>query len=84
MVTLVFFASVREQLGVGGEEFSWQEENKTVADLLDALLKQKDGSWADVLRAPNLLVAVNQEMGTLETVVNSGDEVAFFPPVTGG
>lgn len=38
----------------------------------------------DEVMPPNLLVAINQEHARIESVVNDSDEVAFFPPVTGG
>ncbi len=83
MFRLVFFSRVREQLGVS--ELQWQPRGEvhSVADLLGELQAQ-GADWETVLGAPNLLVAVNQEMSGPETALQEGDEVAFFPPVTGG
>ena len=76
MITIRYFASLREQLGKAKEEIDppapvtalevWNAANQTT-------------------KAPdNLLVAINQAYAKLDSPVNAGDEVAFFPPVTGG
>lgn len=79
MVKVVFFARVREALPVAELEWPWQSGN--VADLKQQLVEQGT-EWQPL--NDNLLVAVNQEMARLHTAVQPGDEVAFFPPVTGG
>jgi molybdopterin synthase sulfur carrier subunit len=84
MISLVFFASVREQLGVNQEYWVWDESLSTVAVLVASLVKAKGDEWEKVLLVPNLLIAVNQEMASLSAAIRDGDEVAFFPPVTGG
>ncbi|WP_201348425.1 molybdopterin converting factor subunit 1 [Neptunomonas japonica] len=84
MLSLVFFASVREQLGVGQVDLEWDANLSTVAHLLAALVKEEGDAWERVLMRPNLLVAINQEMASLEASIKDGDEIAFFPPVTGG
>jgi len=84
MIKLLYFAHLREQLGSAGEELSPGPALATVADLA-ALLRQRGGVWSDVLGADaNIMAAVNQEMARLDAPVKDGDEVAFFPPVTGG
>ena len=84
MLSLVFFASVREQLGVGQVEREWDESLANVEQLLASLVEEKGEAWGKVLMRPNLLVAINQEMARLDTAIKDGDEIAFFPPVTGG
>lgn len=84
MLSLVFFASVREQLGVEKQQWAWDADVLTVGQLLAALAEAKGGHWESVLLQPNLLIAVNQEMASSATAINDGDEIAFFPPVTGG
>ncbi len=84
MLSLVFFASVREKLGVEKEQWEWDAKILTVGQLLAALVEAKGERWGDVLLQSNLLIAVNQEMADLDMAINDGDEVAFFPPVTGG
>lgn len=83
MLTLVYFASIREQLGVDSEQFELPDDVTQVDQLLRLLLARGD-AWQRTLSAANLLVAVNQEMSALDAAIADGDEVAFFPPVTGG
>jgi molybdopterin synthase sulfur carrier subunit len=84
MVTVLYFARLRESLGKGSEEISLPAG---VRDLegLRALLVGRGGAWEQEL-APSKPVraAVNQEMANGNRPVSDGDEVAFFPPVTGG
>lgn len=83
-LTLLYFARLRESLGTPSERVQPASSVTDVAELLD-WLRARGGSWSDEL-APSrsLRVAVNQEMADLATPVKDGDEVAFFPPVTGG
>jgi sulfur-carrier protein len=85
MITILFFASLRETLGVSREQFDCNlSAIADVASLIEAL-RARNAAFADAL-APtrNWRVAVNQEMANVNTPIASGDEVAFFPPVTGG
>jgi len=84
MIKILYFARLREQLDTAGEEIPSTEGVKTVGDIA-TLLCRREGVWSDILGGgETFLVAVNQEMARLETEVEDGDEVAFFPPVTGG
>ena len=70
-----YFASLRERMG-RGEELIDAAGIATVADV-----------WRRVAREPmpaNTLMAINQEYAGVDAPVRAGDEVAFFPPVTGG
>jgi molybdopterin synthase sulfur carrier subunit len=84
MVTVLYFARLREALGTGSEQIALPA---TVRDLegLRALLVGRGGAWEREL-APGKPVraAVNQSMAMGDVPVADGDEVAFFPPVTGG
>jgi len=84
LVTLLYFASLRESLGCSHEDLALPTGNATVSMLVD-LLRNRDGRWTEAF-APGKTwrVAVNQQMADLATPVKAGDEVAFFPPVTGG
>lgn len=84
MVTLLYFASLRESLGCSREQITLPSGNATVSALVEKL-RNRDGPWTDAF-APgkSWRVAVNQQMASLATPVKPGDEVAFFPPVTGG
>lgn len=84
MVRLLYFARLREDLGTGAEELALPAGVTTVA-ALRAHLMARGGAWASTLaNGKALRVAVNQEMAEPATPVAAGDEVAFFPPVTGG
>jgi molybdopterin synthase sulfur carrier subunit len=84
MVKLLYFARLREDLGTGSEALALPADVTTVA-ALRAHLMARGGAWASVLaNGKALRVAVNQEMADPATPVKAGDEVAFFPPVTGG
>ena len=84
MVTLLYFASLRESLGCSREQLALSSGNATVSALVEQL-RARDGRWTEAF-APGKQwrVAVNQQMADLATPVKAGDEVAFFPPVTGG
>jgi len=84
MIEILYFARLREQLGTAGEALLATAELATVGDLA-ALLRRRGGVWSEVLaEGETILAAVNQEMARPETPIEDGDEVAFFPPVTGG
>ncbi len=83
-VKILFFAGLREQLGSGGEQLQLPSGVSTVA-ALRAHLMARGGAWQSALGEKRALrVAVNQDMAQADTPVKAGDEVAFFPPVTGG
>ena len=83
-VKILYLASLREQLGKAGEDLEISPSASTVAGLR-ALLMARGGPWQSALaQGKALRVAVNQEMAQPTTSVKPGDEVAFFPPVTGG
>ena len=83
MIELRYFARFREELGVEVEALEIEGE-PTLEDLLSEL-RDRGGAWS-WLFAPDqrVMMAVNQEVADLTTSVKDGDEVAFFPPVTGG
>jgi molybdopterin synthase sulfur carrier subunit len=84
MVTILYFARLREALGTASEELALPTD---VADLaaLRATLTSRGGSWAQELAETRAIrAAVNQDMAGGDTPVKDGDEIAFFPPVTGG
>jgi len=83
MIRVVFFAGLREALG-DSVEVAHDESIKTVEDLIARLIELNDDGWAAELNASHVLIAVNQEMTTRLALVADSDEVAFFPPVTGG
>ena len=83
-VKLLFFASLREQLGTSGEEVDLPSEVATVAALREHLV-QRGGAYGKAFGGEALVrAAVNQDMVQPSARLKAGDEVAFFPPVTGG
>ena len=83
-VKILYFASVREKLGKDAEELDLPAGVVTVAGLRSHL-RLRGGAWADAMAEGKLLrAAVNQDMAQAAAAIKAGDEVAFFPPVTGG
>ena len=83
-VKVLYFAGLREQVGIRGEDLQVPAGVATVAGLR-AVLMSRGGAWQSALaQGKALRVAVNQEMAQPTTPLKAGDEVAFFPPVTGG
>jgi molybdopterin synthase sulfur carrier subunit len=84
VVTLLYFAGLRETLGCSRESVALPAGTPTVSMLIDEL-RNRDPKWSDALgRDKRFRVAVNQHMADLSTPIKPGDEIAFFPPVTGG
>ena len=84
MVTVLYFASLRESLGLSREQVALPSGSPTVSSLLDTL-RSRDGRWPEAFSPGKpWRVAVNQQMASPGTPLKPGDEVAFFPPVTGG
>ncbi len=81
---IVYFAWMREKAGVGEEEVTPPTEVKDVRGLID-WLKGRGGGYAEAFSDLSVVrAAVNQEYVTLDHPVTAEDEVALFPPVTGG
>jgi molybdopterin synthase sulfur carrier subunit len=84
VIRIHYFASLREQLGVAEEPLALPAGVADVAGLR-AWLRGRGGVWEEALAASRpVLCAVNQVMARPDQPVADGDEVAFFPPVTGG
>jgi molybdopterin synthase sulfur carrier subunit len=82
MIKVLYFASLRERLGCGEEII--QDDPATLAELR-ARLATRGADWGDVFGdGQRVLAAINQEMAVADQQLRSGDEVGFFPPVTGG
>jgi molybdopterin synthase sulfur carrier subunit len=83
-VKVLFFAGLREELGAASEELELPAGVATVG-ALRRHLERRGGAWESVFAEKRLVrVAVNQDMASPACALRSGDEVAFFPPVTGG
>lgn len=81
---LLYFAWVREKIGVPEEDIDLAPGIKTVAQLLDWLRSRGPAFEAALADDTRIRVAVNQDHVPLDFPVRQGDEVAIFPPVTGG
>lgn len=81
---ILYFAWLRTRIGCAEEHISPPAEVATVADLL-AWLEGRGGGYTEALaRRDQVRVAVNQEFAAPETAIGPDDEIALFPPVTGG
>ena len=81
---VLYFAWLRNKTGIGEETVDLPTYVKTVGDLVD-WLKSRGPGHAEALADPRVVrVAVNQEHAQWDTTVTPNDEVALFPPVTGG
>jgi molybdopterin synthase sulfur carrier subunit len=84
MVKVLYFARLREALGTAGEEMALPASVSTLEGLR-TVLSARGGAWCEELAANRRIrAAVNQVMADEQTAITDGDEVAFFPPVTGG
>ncbi len=84
MVTIIYFARLREALGKASEQLALPAGVQDL-DGLRGVLIARGGAWASELAGTRpVRAAVNQDMAAGGTPVKDGDEVAFFPPVTGG
>jgi len=83
-VKILYFAWIRTKTGIAAEEVSPPTDVTDVASLID-WLKGRGAGFAEALKNPNAVrVAVNQEYVKGDHPVRAGDEIALFPPVTGG
>ncbi|MDS4013093.1 MAG: molybdopterin converting factor subunit 1 [Candidatus Accumulibacter sp.] len=83
MLRILYFAGLREQLATNQEDLPLPTGVHDVAGLL-AFLAARGGDWQHLQRTRNLRCAVNQEMASFDCPLRGDEELAFFPPVTGG
>ena len=81
---LVYFSWVREKIGVGDEELKPPNGITTVEALINWLSKKGEGYASAFADTSIIRVAVNQEYVKMDATIGTDDEVAFFPPITGG
>ncbi|MFT5486196.1 MAG: molybdopterin synthase sulfur carrier subunit [Paracoccaceae bacterium] len=81
---VLYFGWVKSRIGIGKEELSPPPEVTNVASLIDWLKGRGDGYANAFEDSTALRVAVNQEIAQLDAPIADGDEVAVFPPMTGG
>lgn len=82
-ITIKYFAGLRERVGTAEESLALTS-GLSLAQLKQQLM-DRNATWHDAFeQTAGLRASVNQEVSSMERVLESGDEVAFFPPVTGG
>ena len=81
---VLYFGWVRSKVGVSGEEVEPPADVTDVRTLI-GWLHERGGTYAEAFEDLSAIrVAVNQEMAQMDTAIAAGDEVALFPPMTGG
>ena len=83
-LSIRYFAWMREHIGTDLETIALPDGVAKVGDLVPHLTEMSDGHALALKNMKAVRVAVNRAYGDLDTPVSAGDEVAFFPPVTGG
>ena len=83
-MTILYFAWVRQKIGRSEETIALPETVTTVADLAAWLAARGQGYAEAFADKGRLRAAVNREHVSFDTALGPNDEVAFFPPVTGG
>ncbi len=83
-LTVLYFAWLRERTGSAQEELQLPVGVRTVAELMDYISERDAGHAAAFRDRAIIRCAINQEFARPSSPVQPGDEVAFFPPVTGG
>jgi molybdopterin synthase sulfur carrier subunit len=84
MADILYFASLAETLGMKSEQIELSADCKTVDELVNLLIARGEPFAGAFGGSTRILVAINQEMSEPTADITNTDEVAFFPPVTGG
>jgi molybdopterin synthase sulfur carrier subunit len=83
-VRILYFAWLRERIGCAAEQVDLPDDVATLGGLI-AVLRSRGAGYEAVFSLGRVVrAAVNQDFATPETAISAGDEIAFFPPVTGG
>lgn len=84
MAEVLYFARLAEELGMKSEQIDLSAKCQTVADLVEVLRSRGKPFDSTFDGKTQVLVAINQEMSEPTAAISNTDEIAFFPPVTGG
>ena len=84
MLRVLFFGRFREDLDCAELDIEFSELCATLDNLQQKLMADGGERWSRVLGQDNVIRAVNQAVADGNPVLADGDEIAFFPPVTGG
>jgi molybdopterin converting factor subunit 1 len=82
MISLKYFASLKSI--AGKEDDSLEIENPITIDQLSDIISKTAPKMGAIIRERKVMISVNQEMASADTVIHDGDEVAFLPPFSGG
>ena len=87
-ITIKLFSALREALGESEFELNLTDSSVVSAQVdvaaIKSLLSERGAAWKEALKQPNLVHALNHKVVFTDAVVSDGDELAFFPPMTGG
>lgn len=83
MITVLFFARLREDVGIARVELAAADLH-SIADVVEMLVADHGERMRQALAGTNIIVAINHEVADFAAAVRAGDEVAFYPPVSGG
>jgi molybdopterin synthase sulfur carrier subunit len=81
---ILYFSWLKEKIGTNSEEIDKPIKVETVMDLIQFLKNISKGHEDAFTHLKSVKVAVNKNFANFETKINNNDEIAFFPPVTGG
>ena len=84
MIKLKYFARLSEVLDSKAEEIEFGDRSENVEAVIQLLIERGEPWTTEFTAETSFLVAVNHEMCGIDTILKEGDELAFFPPVTGG
>ena len=82
MITLKYFASLKSI--AEKEEDHLDIENPITIDQLSDIISKTTPKMGEMIREKKVLITINQEMASVDTIIHDGDEVAFLPPFSGG
>ncbi|MDA8560693.1 MoaD/ThiS family protein [Nitrospinae bacterium] len=82
MITLKYFASLRDI--AEKEEDSLVIKNPITIDQLSDIISKTTPKMGAIIREKKVMISVNEEMASADTIIHDGDEVAFLPPFSGG
>ncbi len=81
---ILYFSWIREKIGTSSEEIPFSRDISNINDLINLLMQQSENHKKAFSDKSSIRVAINKNFSSFNSKINSGDEIAFFPPVTGG
>ncbi len=84
MIKILYFARLSEALGISSEEIEFSVDSNSIDSIVTLFRDRGEPFDSAFCGETKVLVAINQEMTDHHATIKDGDEVAFFPPVTGG